>query len=81
MFTGFAKFYWHFIQDFSKIIALLTSILKTSPQLAGTLLATGITDSDIVGSNGGKHRKSAKSDFIKPVHGAEEPSFLTSNAR
>ena len=31
VFIGFANFYWCFIQGFSKIIATVTSILKTSP--------------------------------------------------
>lgn len=30
MFIGFANFYQHFIQGFSKIMVLLTSILKTA---------------------------------------------------
>ena len=81
MFIGFANFYRHFIQGFSKIAASFTSMLKTSLQLAGTLPATGVDDSKVVGSSGGNKGKSAKSDFIKPVHRAEKPSFLTLNVR
>ena len=31
VFIGFANFYWHFFQGFSKIAAPLISMLKTSP--------------------------------------------------
>ena len=30
MFLRFTNFYWHFIQDFSRIATLLTSMLKTT---------------------------------------------------
>ena len=56
-------------------------MLKTSPQPAGALAATGIDDIKIVGSSDRNKKKSAKSDFTKPVRGAEEPSFLTPDAR
>ena len=56
-------------------------MLKTSPQPAGTLPATAVNDSKVVGSSDRNERKSAKSDFTKPVRGAEEPSFLTPDAR
>ena len=56
-------------------------MLKMSPQLAGALPATSIDDSEVFGSSGGNKRKSVKSDFIKPVRRAEEPSFLTPDAR
>ena len=81
VFIGFANFYWRFIQSFSKITAPLTSMLKTSPQPAGALPANAVDDSEVVGSSGRNKGKSAKSDFTKPVRGAEEPSFLTPNAR
>ena len=81
MFIGFANFYRRFIQGFSKIAALLTSMLKTSPQPAGALPATAVDDSEVVGSSGGNEGKSAKSDFTKPVRRAEEPSFLTPDTR
>ena len=81
VFIGFANFYRRFIQGFSKIAAPLTSMLKTSPQPAGTLPATAVDNSKIIRSSGGIKGKSAKSDFTKPMHGAEESSFLTPNAR
>ena len=56
-------------------------MLKTIPQSAGTLLATSVDNSKIVGSSGKNDRKSAKSDIIKPMYRAEESSFLTPNAR
>ena len=81
MFIGFANFYQCFVQSFSKIVALLTSILKMSPQPAGTLPATAVDDIKVVGSSGGNKGKLAKSDFTKPMRGVEEPSFLTLDAR
>ena len=81
VFIGFANFYQRFIQDFSKIAAPLTSMLKTSLQLAGALPATTVDNSKVIRSSGGNKGKSAKSDFIKPVRRAEEPSFLTPDAR
>ena len=81
MFIGFANFYWRFIQGFSKIAAPLTSMLKTSSQLVGTLSATGIDNNKVVGSSSKNNKKLAKSDFIKPMRGAEVPRFLTRNTR
>ena len=80
VFIGFANFYRHFIQSFSKIAARLTLMLKTSLQPAGTLLATAVNDSKVVGRSGGNEEKSAKSDFIKPVRRVEESIFLTPDA-
>ena len=56
-------------------------MLKTSPQPAGALPATTVDNSEVVGSSGRNEGKSAKSDFTKPVRRAEEPSFLTPDAR
>ena len=55
--------------------------MKTSPQPAGALPATAVDDSEVVGNSGGNEGKLAKSDFTKPVHEVEEPSFLTLDAR
>ena len=81
VFIGFANLYRRFIQGFNKIAAPLTSILKTSPLLVDTLPAIGIDDSEVVENSGRNEGKSAKSDFIKPIRGGEEPSFLTPNTR
>ena len=81
VFIRFANFYQRFIQSFSKIVALLTSMFKTSPQPADTLPATAVDNSEVIESNGRNIEKSAKSDFTKPVRIAEEPSFLTPNTR
>ena len=54
-------------------------MLKMSLQLAGTVPATGVDNSEVIGSSSRNDEKSAKSGFIKPVQGAEEPSFLTSD--
>ena len=81
LFIGFTNFYWHFIEGFNKITAPLTLILKTSLQLANALLATGLDNIEVVGSSGRNDRKSAKSDFTKPVRKVEESSFLTPDTR
>ena len=56
-------------------------MLKTSPQLVSTLPDTSIDDSKVVGSSSKNDKKSAKSDFTKPLRRAEEPSFLVSNTK
>ena len=81
VFIGFANFYRRFIQGFSKIAASLTSMLKTSPQQAGVLPATAVDDSEVIENSGENKGKLAKSDFTKPVRGAEELSFPTPNTR
>ena len=47
----------------------------------GALPATGVDDSKVVRSSDRNNRKSAKSDFIKFIRRAEEPSFLISDIR
>ena len=81
MFIGFTNFYRRFIQGFSKIAALFTSILKTSLWPAAVLPATTVDNSEVIKKSGRNKEKSAKSDFTKPVRRAEEPSFLTPDAR
>ena len=56
-------------------------MLKTRSQPAGALPATAVDNSEIVGNSSGNEKKSAKSDFTKPMRRVEEPSFLTPNAR
>ena len=81
MFIAFANFYRRSIQGFSKIAALLNSMLKISLELTGALPVTNVSNSEVVSSSGGNDRKSAKSIFTKPVRKVEEPSFLTPDAR
>ena len=45
------------------------------------LLPINFDDGEVVNSSDENNRKLVKSDFIKPVCGAEEPSFLTPNAK
>ena len=56
-------------------------MLKMNSELADALPATAIDNSKVIGSSGGNEGKLAKSDFTKSVRRAEEPSFLTPNAR
>ena len=56
-------------------------MLKMSRQLAGTLPVTSVNDSKVVRSSDRNDKKLAKSNFTKPVHRAEEPSFFAPNAR
>ena len=55
-------------------------MLKTNSQPAGAPPDTSVDDSKVVCNSGRNNRKSAKSDFIKPVRRAEESSFLTLDA-
>ena len=81
IFIGYANFYQCFIQDFIKIAALVTLILKIRLQLTSALPVTGIDKSKIVGSSSENDEKSTESDFTKPLQRAEELSFLTLNTR
>ena len=81
VFIAFANFYQRFIEGFSKIAALFTSLLKVCPLLASALLATDVDNNKVVDSSGKNDKKSAKFDFIKPVHKVKKPSFLTPNTR
>ena len=60
VFLGFANFYQRFIQSFSKITRLLTSMLQTSSitrLLKNLPLAMDVVESDEVGgSNSGNHK-------------------------
>ena len=47
------------MQGFSKIAVPLTSILKMSSQLAGTLPVTGVDNSEVIDNSGGKNKKLA----------------------
>ena len=56
-------------------------MLKVNLQPASTLPVTGVNNSIIVGSSSRNNKKSAKSDFTKPVRRVEEPCFLTLDVR
>ena len=56
-------------------------MLKTSFQPAGTLPATVVNNSKVIGSGDRNDGKLAKSDFINPMRRAEKPSFLTLDTR
>lgn len=61
----------------------LNSILKTSLQLANTLIFNSVNNNQVSidGENNEKLVKSKKYNFIKAVYRVEKPSFLTSNTR
>lgn len=56
-------------------------MLKISLQLAYSLLFTGVNDSKVVSSGSRNNKKLTKSNFIKPIYGPEEYSFLTLNTK
>ena len=66
VFIGFANFYRHFIQGFSKIAAPLTSMLKTSST------ASTLSQKLMMGYDETSNKKSSKS---------KNPAFLTADAR
>ena len=64
MFISFANFYQHFIQDFSKIAILLTSLLKitrSSRELA--LKAFNANNNKVVSNNSNKANKTVIKSF------------------
>ena len=92
MFIGFINFYWRFIQDFSKIAAPLTLMLKTTrlfDKLAPKAFKAG--NNEVFGGDGGradeavvnlsKNKKSKKSTYVPNVGAIGEPNFLISNAK
>ena len=54
---GFANFYWRFIQGFNRIVALLTSMLKT----------TGLPDKPALSRNDGSKLASSRNNNSKPA--------------
>ena len=71
VFFEFANLYHRFIQSFSKIAALLTSMSKTRPQVVSTLPATGIDNSTVIDSSSRNNRKYTKSDFTNSLYKAK----------
>ena len=84
VFIGFANFYQRFIQGFSKIVAPLTSMLKTT---GSSDLAQRDDDDEVVGGGGdrnlskSKKSKNAKSGIQTRIGATGEPTFLTPGAR
>ena len=84
VFIGFVNFYWQFIQGFSRIVAPLTSMLKTTG-----LSHSAQRDNDNEVVRGGddknlsksKKSKNAKSGIQICIGATVEPTFLTPSAR
>ena len=93
VFIDFANFYQRFIQGFSKIIALLTSLLKTTRSLELGPKAFKADDNKVVGGDGGKadetvvdsskfkNEKSRKSMRMPNIGATRKPNFLTPDAK
>ena len=94
VFIGFANFYQRFIQGFSKIATLLTSMLKTTrlfddlaPKVFkadGNKIVGGDSGrADETGKNSSKSKKlkNEKSEDLMYIRAMGEPMFLTPGAR
>lgn len=94
VFLSFANFYYYFIQNFSKIIAPFTSILKTLSPLfksQSTKIADKVDDEIVEDGNKSgntiftfkklKNIKSKNLTFTWDLGAMEEPTFLISGAR
>ena len=87
MFIGFANFYWCFIWGFSRIAAILISMLKTTGSSKKLALKTFKTnDNKVVGSNGSRANKTVRNSFKKSIcmpniRAIGEPNFLTPDAK
>ena len=93
MFIGFANFYQSFIQGFSKIAALLTSMLKTTKsfeELAPKAFKAnnnkvvegdGKAEKTVVNSSKFKNEKSRKLMCMPNIKATKKPNFLISDAK
>ena len=92
MFIGFPNFYWRFIQDFSRIAASFTSLLKTTRSSDKLTLKTfGTNDNKVVGGGSGranetvvnlsKNNKSRNLSCIPNIGATKKLNFLTPNAK
>ena len=83
VFLGFANFYQHFIQNFSKITRPLTSMLGTSPtQLAENLsLLVGMAKDAEVGVSGGNCEDKTGRKSLRSKNSNGVTSYLTPKAR
>ena len=91
MFIGFADFYWRFIQGFSRIAVLLTSLLKTT-RLSKSVSKAFMANNNEVDSSGGsraneiivnlsKNMKSKKLMHMLNIGAMRKPNFLIFNAK
>ena len=85
VFIGFANFYQQFIQSFSRIVAPITPMFKTT---GSSDSARKNDDNEVIGGDGNdknlsksKKSKNAKSGIQTHIKATEEPIFLTSGAR
>ena len=89
VFIGFANFYWRFIQGFSRIAVLLTSLLKTTGSSdESASKAFRADDDEVVGGranetvvNSSKNDKSRNSTRVPNIGATGEPNFLTPDAK
>ena len=91
MFIGIANFYWHFIQDFSKIAISLTFLLKLIglSEFAPKVFKTNdnkVFDCDSNRANRtiinlSKNEKSKKLMHVLNIGAMKEPNFLIPNAK
>ena len=87
VFIGFANFYQRFIQGFSKITALLISVLKINGSSKKSALGAfkagnkdvveGDNNKTVVDSSKFKNEKSRKLTCISSIRNMEKPNFLT----
>ena len=91
VFISFANFYWRFIQGFSRVVALLTFLLKIIRSSKSAPKAFKADDNEIVGGGGGKtnrtvvnlskNEKSRKLTCVPNIGATEKPNFLTFNTK
>ena len=76
VFLGFANFYHYFIQNFSRIAALFTSMLRMSPTpISATQKSMNLVDQF---SDRGENKARRTSALMKGPTGADYPSSITS---
>ena len=90
-FIGFFNFYWRFIRGFSRIIALLTFLLKTIRLSELAPKAFQANDNKVVDNGSGKanrtivnlskNEKSRKLTYMPNIRAMGKLNFLTPNAK
>ena len=90
MLIRFVNFYWHFIQGFSRIAALLTLLLKVTILSDSALKAFRADNNEIVEVGGranrtvinlSKNKKFRNSTCVPNIGAIEELNFLNPNAK